>query len=126
MAASLIQNALQVNFDSVMRFPDEGMVQMFKALESTRLRGFLGCPSVLYEQDLESFFSNAVVHEDSVISYVQRKFVGISKDQFAGTFGLPTEGLTSMDEVPKDLIYDAQSVFSMSGEPVKTSCKKKK
>ncbi|KZV41876.1 hypothetical protein F511_22792 [Dorcoceras hygrometricum] len=55
MAASMIHNALQVKFDSVLRFPDEGMVQLFKALESTRLRGFLGCPSVLYEDDLILF-----------------------------------------------------------------------
>ncbi|KZV38460.1 hypothetical protein F511_40216 [Dorcoceras hygrometricum] len=30
-----------------------------------------------------------------------------------------------MDEVPKDLIYDAWSALSASGEPIKTSCKKK-
>ncbi|KZV26450.1 hypothetical protein F511_36142 [Dorcoceras hygrometricum] len=125
MAASLIHNALQVNFDSVLSFPDEGMDQMFKALESTGLRGFLDCPSVLYEQDLEIFFSNATVHGDSVISCVQSKFVGIFEEFFAGSFELPTEGFTSMDEVPKDLIYDARSVFSASGEPIKTSCKKK-
>ncbi|KZV34109.1 hypothetical protein F511_43318 [Dorcoceras hygrometricum] len=33
--------------------------------------------------------------------------------------------LTSMDDVPKDLIYDVRSVFSASAETVKTSCKKK-
>ncbi|KZV16897.1 hypothetical protein F511_33676 [Dorcoceras hygrometricum] len=125
MAASLIQNALQVNFDSVLSCPEECMVAMFKYLESTGLRGFLGCPSVIYEQYLESFFSNATVHGDSVIRSVQRKFVGISKELFAGAFGLLTEGMTSMDEVPKDLIYDGPSVFSASGEPVKTSCKNK-
>ncbi|KZV22637.1 hypothetical protein F511_13096 [Dorcoceras hygrometricum] len=121
MAASLISNALQVNFDSVMSFPDEGMVAMFKALESTRIRGFLGCPSVLYEQDLESFFSNATVHGDSVISCVQSKYVGIFEELFAGAFGLPTEGLTSMDEVPKDLVYDARIFLSPSGEPINWS-----
>ncbi|KZV48826.1 polyadenylate-binding protein-interacting protein 4-like [Dorcoceras hygrometricum] len=95
MAASLTHNALQVNFDSVLSLPDEGMDQMFKALESTGLRDFLGCPSVLYEE------------------------------VFAGSFQLPTEGLTSMDEVPKDLVYDSRSLFSASREPVKTSCKNK-
>ncbi|KZV17519.1 hypothetical protein F511_38354 [Dorcoceras hygrometricum] len=104
MAASLIQNAIQVNFDSVLSFPDEGMAQMFKALESTGLRGFLSCPSVLYEDDLLSLFAHSI---------------------FTDVFALPTEGLNSMDEVPKNLIYDARSVFSASGEPIKTSCKKK-
>ncbi|KZV32323.1 Nucleoporin autopeptidase [Dorcoceras hygrometricum] len=60
MAASLIANSLQVNFDSVLSFSDEGMVAMFRALESTGLRGFLGFPSVLYEDDLVSFFANSL------------------------------------------------------------------
>ncbi|KZV41942.1 hypothetical protein F511_31937 [Dorcoceras hygrometricum] len=126
MAASLIQSALQVNFDSVLSFPDEGMVQMFKALESTGLRSFLGCPSVLYEDDLVALFAHSLVRENAVIRCVQAKFVEISEEVFAGSFELPTEGFTSMHEVPKDLIYDAQSVFSASGEPSKTSCKKNK
>ncbi|KZV15862.1 hypothetical protein F511_29322 [Dorcoceras hygrometricum] len=126
MAASLIQNSLQLNFDSVLSFPDEGLVQMFKSLESTGLRGFLGCLSVLYEDDLVVLFADGFVRENAVISCVQGKFVEISEEQFAGVFGLPTEGLNSMDEVPKDLIYDARSVFSASGEPIKTSCKNKK
>ncbi|KZV30635.1 hypothetical protein F511_11152 [Dorcoceras hygrometricum] len=125
MASSLIANALQVNFDSVLTFPEEGMVKMFKALESTGLCGFLGCPSVLYEQDLEKFFSVAFVKENEVISAVQGKFVGISQEQFSGAFGLPIAGLTDMFEVPKDLVYDSSSIFSASSEPVKTSCKKR-
>ncbi|KZV24640.1 hypothetical protein F511_27251 [Dorcoceras hygrometricum] len=95
--ASLIQNALQVNFDSVLS---------------------------LSEEDLESFFSNTV-NGDSVISCVQGKFVEITEEQFAGVFELPTEGLTSMDDVPKDLIKEARRAFSVSGELIKTSCKKK-
>ncbi|KZV27859.1 hypothetical protein F511_38257 [Dorcoceras hygrometricum] len=83
MSSSLIANALQVNFDSVLTFPKEGMVKIFKALESTGFRGFLGCPSVLYEQDLEHFFSTAFVRENEVISAVQGKFIGISEEQFA-------------------------------------------
>ncbi|KZV37802.1 hypothetical protein F511_24493 [Dorcoceras hygrometricum] len=125
MASSLIVNALQVNFDSVLTFLEEGMVKMFKALESTGLRGFLGCPSVLYEQDLEQFFSVAFLKENEVISAVQGKFIGISEEIFVGAFGLPIAGLTDMSEVPKDLFYDARSIFSASGEPVKTSCKKR-
>ncbi|KZV34338.1 hypothetical protein F511_35353 [Dorcoceras hygrometricum] len=125
MVASLIHNALQVNFDSVLSLPDEGTVQMFKALESTGLRGFLGCHSVLNEDDLMAFFSYSFVRENEVISCVQGNFVGISEEVLAASFELPTEGLTSMDEVSKDLIYDVRSVFFASGEPVKTSCKKK-
>ncbi|KZV50301.1 hypothetical protein F511_36556 [Dorcoceras hygrometricum] len=46
MASAFITNALQVNFDSLLGIQNnEGMVQMFRALEATGLRGFLGCPS---------------------------------------------------------------------------------
>ncbi|KZV22080.1 hypothetical protein F511_28321 [Dorcoceras hygrometricum] len=125
MESSLIANALQVNFDSVLTFPEEGMVKMFKALESTGLRSFLGCPSVLYEQDLEQFFSVAFVRENEVSSSVQGKFVGIFEEKFVGAFELSIAGLIDMTEVPKDLVYDARCIFSASGEPVKTFCKKR-
>ncbi|KZV55919.1 hypothetical protein F511_24813 [Dorcoceras hygrometricum] len=125
MAASIIQNAIQINFDSVLGFSDEGMVTMFKTLESTGLRGFLGCSSAIYEGDLETFFSNALVRENAVISSVQGTFIEISEEQFAGVFELPSEGLTSVDELPKDLIKEARKAFFASDEPIKTSCKKK-
>ncbi|KZV40488.1 hypothetical protein F511_23825 [Dorcoceras hygrometricum] len=125
MAASIIQNTIQINFDSVLSLSDEGIVTMFKTLESTGLRGFLGCFSAIYEGDLETFFANAIVRGDSVISSVQGKFVEISEELFAGRFDLPSEGLTSVDELPKGLIKEARKAFSASGEPIKTSCKKK-
>ncbi|KZV35451.1 hypothetical protein F511_30828 [Dorcoceras hygrometricum] len=122
MASSLIAKSLQVNFDSVLGIPDnKGMVMMFRALVSTRLSGFIGCPSVLYEQDLEHFFDTAFVKDNEI----QGKFVGVSEDLFAGVFELPTTGLTDVDDVPKNLVYDARSIFSKSGEPVQTSCKKR-
>ncbi|KZV20693.1 putative protein phosphatase 2C 49-like [Dorcoceras hygrometricum] len=59
MAAYLIHNAIQIYFDSVFSMEDEGMVQMFKALESSGLRGFLGCSSAIYEENLVDFYHNA-------------------------------------------------------------------
>ncbi|KZV34546.1 hypothetical protein F511_28153 [Dorcoceras hygrometricum] len=106
MASSLINNAIQIYFDSVFWMADEGMVQMLKDLEPSGLRGFLGCSSAIYEAALV-------------------KAVEISAEVFAGTFELPTEGLTEMTDVPKYLVFDAKSVFSMSGEHLKTSCKKR-
>ncbi|KZV34527.1 putative LRR receptor-like serine/threonine-protein kinase [Dorcoceras hygrometricum] len=64
MASSYISNALQINFDSVLGIHDnDGMVNMFRALEATGLRGFLGCPSVLYEQELEQIFDTALIQD---------------------------------------------------------------
>ncbi|KZV22266.1 hypothetical protein F511_22176 [Dorcoceras hygrometricum] len=125
MAASLIQNALQINFDSVLSLYDEGMVSMFKTLESSGLCVFLGCSTDIYEQDFVNFFDNAFVRGDLVISSVQVMFVEISEELFAGSFELLSEGMTSVTELPKDLINETSKDFSPSGEPIKTSCKKK-
>ncbi|KZV38004.1 splicing factor 3B subunit 1-like [Dorcoceras hygrometricum] len=102
------------------------MAAMFKALESSGLRGFLGCSSGIYEADLVAFFHNALVRENSMVSTIQGKSVEITEEQFSGIFELPTEGLYDLSEVPKDLIFDARSIFSKSGEQVQTSCKKRK
>ncbi|KZV55590.1 hypothetical protein F511_12696 [Dorcoceras hygrometricum] len=102
------------------------MVKMFRALESTGLRDFLGCPSVLYEKDLAQFFDTTLVKDNEVLCVIHGKVFVITEDRFAGVFGLPIEGLTDLLEVPKDLVFYARSLFSQSGEPVKTSCKKRK
>ncbi|KZV24005.1 hypothetical protein F511_44092 [Dorcoceras hygrometricum] len=95
MASSLIANALQVNFDSVLSIPDnDGMVKMFRALESTGHRGFLGCPSVLYEKELEQFFNTALVKDNEILCVIHGKVVVITEERFAGVLELPTEGLT--------------------------------
>ncbi|KZV35995.1 hypothetical protein F511_30565 [Dorcoceras hygrometricum] len=125
MAASLIHNAIQVYFDSMFSMADEGMIQMFKALESSGLRGFLGCSSAIYEVALVDLYHNTSVRDNKVISSIQGKPVEILEDQFAGIFELPTEGLTDMNEVSKDLVFDARSAFSADGEQLKTSCKKR-
>ncbi|KZV49680.1 hypothetical protein F511_16614 [Dorcoceras hygrometricum] len=81
MASSFIANALQVNFESVLGISDnEGMVQMFRALEATGLRCFLRCPSVLYEQELEQFFDTAIVQDGDITCVVSGKYVAIPED----------------------------------------------
>ncbi|KZV30046.1 hypothetical protein F511_21202 [Dorcoceras hygrometricum] len=125
MASSLINNASQIYFDSVYGMDYEGMVQMFKSLESSGLRGFLGCSSAIYEAALVEFFQNSSVRDGKVVSTVQGKAVEITEEVFAGTFELLTEGLTEMPDVPKDLVFDARRAFSMGGEQLKTSCKKR-
>ncbi|KZV16272.1 hypothetical protein F511_35838 [Dorcoceras hygrometricum] len=77
---------------------DAGMVQMFKSLESSVLRGFLGCSSTIYEAALVELFHNSLVRDDNVVSAVQGKSIEISEELFAGTFELPIEGLTEMTD----------------------------
>ncbi|KZV54963.1 hypothetical protein F511_32035 [Dorcoceras hygrometricum] len=73
MAASLINNTIQVYFDSVFSMADEGMVKIFMALESSGLRGFLGCSSAIYEIALVDFYHNASMRDNRVISSIQGK-----------------------------------------------------
>ncbi|KZV50012.1 hypothetical protein F511_34756 [Dorcoceras hygrometricum] len=126
MASSFIANAHQVNFESVLAIPDnEGMLNMFKALEASGLQGFLGCQSVLNEKELEQFFDPALVQDGDITGAVSGKFFSISQSRFAEVFDLPMEGLVDFSEVPKNLFYDARSIFSKSGVPVSTYGKKR-
>ncbi|KZV34298.1 hypothetical protein F511_29158 [Dorcoceras hygrometricum] len=121
MAASLIQNALQINFDSVLSLSDEGMGQMFKDLESSGLRGFLGCSCAIYEKDLVNFFENGLVSNNTVISSVQGKYVSITEEQFAGMFDLSSEDVSSVNDLPANLINKVRTSLSANEEPMKTS-----
>ncbi|KZV48352.1 U-box domain-containing protein 33-like [Dorcoceras hygrometricum] len=105
MASSLINNSIQVYFDSVLGMEHEGMVAMFESLLLSGLSGFLGCSSAIYEDDLVQFFHNASVGDGKVVSTVKWKPVAISKELFAGTFELPLEGLTDLHEREKIFGY---------------------
>ncbi|KZV32683.1 hypothetical protein F511_26696 [Dorcoceras hygrometricum] len=89
------------------------------------LQGFLGCQSVLYEKELEQFFDTALVQDGDITGAVSDKFFSISQSRFAEVFDLPTEGLVYFFEVPKNLVYDARSIFSKSGVPISTHGKKR-
>ncbi|KZV33527.1 hypothetical protein F511_32808 [Dorcoceras hygrometricum] len=125
MASSLISNTVHVLFDSVLAMENSDIVATFEALVASGLQGFLGCPAVIYEASLIEFFQNGSVRDGMVISTIQGKSVEISEAMFAGKFELPMDGLTDLNEVPKDLVFDAKSVFSFTGEQVSTSCKKR-
>ncbi|KZV17446.1 hypothetical protein F511_23500 [Dorcoceras hygrometricum] len=126
MASSLISSSSHhIDFDSVFGIDDAGMVQMFESLIATGLKEFLGCPAVFSEAALTKFFANSSVRDGVVVSTIKGKAVEISEEVFATTFELPTEGLTDISEVPKNLVFDARSLFSVSQEQVSISCFKK-
>ncbi|KZV30356.1 hypothetical protein F511_34883 [Dorcoceras hygrometricum] len=105
---------------------DATITQMFELIIATGLKDFLGCPAVYYEAALIEFFENGSVREDGVVvSTIRGINVEISEGMFATAFGLPTEGLTDVSDVPKDLVFDARSLFSESKEQVSISCFKK-
>ncbi|KZV43722.1 hypothetical protein F511_18838 [Dorcoceras hygrometricum] len=68
MAASLSVNALQVNFESVLSMEHAGMGAVIE------------------------FFANAKVIAGMIVSFVENRKMVVTKDVFAETFQLPTEG----------------------------------
>ncbi|KZV36559.1 hypothetical protein F511_23588 [Dorcoceras hygrometricum] len=124
MASAYYSNTQHIDFESVLPMDDPGMVSMFQALMASGLEGFLGCPAVIYEAALVDFFENASVRDGVIISTVAGQLVEISEEWFAESFDLPVDGLSELSEIPKDVVFDAKSIISMSGEPVSLSGKK--
>ncbi|KZV28538.1 hypothetical protein F511_39742 [Dorcoceras hygrometricum] len=121
MAASFYSKSVHVDFESALAIGEPGMVSMFQALIASGLQGFLGCPAVVYEEALVEFFTNGTVRNGLVVSTVNGVAVGISEKLFAETFDLPVDGLVDISEMPKDKIFDARSIVSLTGEPVTLS-----
>ncbi|KZV35682.1 hypothetical protein F511_11239 [Dorcoceras hygrometricum] len=121
MASSFYSNTVHVDFESVLAMYDPGMVSMFQGLIASGLQGFLGCSTVIHEEALLEFFANGTVRDGLVVSTVHRVTVEISEQLFGEMFELPVEGLMDLTDVPKDKIFDAKSIVSLTGEPVRTS-----
>ncbi|KZV51394.1 hypothetical protein F511_42697 [Dorcoceras hygrometricum] len=125
MASSFVSNTNQVLFASVLAIDKSEMVAMFEALVASGLNGFLGCMSDIFDAALIEFYQNASVRDGKVVSTVQEKLVEISEEVFSRTFQLSMEGLININEVPKELIFDARTEFSFTGEQLSTFCKKR-
>ncbi|KZV58655.1 hypothetical protein F511_42068 [Dorcoceras hygrometricum] len=125
MASSLISSSHHIDFDSVFSMEDASLAPVFESLIATGLKEFLGCPAIFYEAALTEFFANGSVRDGVVVSTIGGTAVEISESVFAATFELPSEGLTDLSDVPKDLVFDARSLFSDFKEQVSISCLKK-
>ncbi|KZV50649.1 dystroglycan-like [Dorcoceras hygrometricum] len=117
MASAYYSNTVHIDFASVLAMENPGMVSVFNALMASGLEEFLGCPAVIYESELVDFFKNGSVRDGLVVSTVNGVPVEISEQMFAETFELPVNGLADLSEMPKDKIFDARSIVSLSGEP---------
>ncbi|KZV46700.1 pentatricopeptide repeat-containing protein mitochondrial-like [Dorcoceras hygrometricum] len=114
MASSFYSNTVHVDFESVLAMDDPGMVSMFQALIASGLQGFLGCSAVIHEEALLQFFANGTVRDGLVVSTVHGVTVVISEQLFAETFELTVEVLADLTDVPKDKIFDAKSIVSLT------------
>ncbi|KZV39806.1 hypothetical protein F511_28731 [Dorcoceras hygrometricum] len=81
-------------------------------------------PYSSYEDALVDFFENASVRSGVIISTVGGQLVEISEERFAESFELPVDGFGDLSEIPKDAIFDARSIVSLSGEPISLSGRK--
>ncbi|KZV38944.1 hypothetical protein F511_41446 [Dorcoceras hygrometricum] len=126
MASSSFTNAYLVDFESVLEIPDqEGMQKMFKALENSGLRGFLGCKPMLFLSEIVQFFETALVQDNDITGAISGKYFTITPSRFAGVFELPTEGISNFSDVSKNQVCDPRRIFSLSGEHVDTHGNKK-
>ena len=108
----LSHNTLQVNFDSVFSLEMPSFIAMFRSLEASGLRRFLGRSSMLFEADVRTFFQNASMDGSSIVSSVKGSDILITETLFSTFFELPSEGLTSFSEIPIDTYSATISSFS--------------
>ncbi|KZV47712.1 hypothetical protein F511_19425 [Dorcoceras hygrometricum] len=125
MVTSLSANALQVNFDSVLSMENVGMVKMFKTMEETGLKGFLGVQCSVYEGEVIEFFANAKVIAGTIVSFVANRKMVITKDVFAVTFQLPTEGMVGFTDLPAKVVSEMKMRFSSTDVAFRPPNKKK-
>ncbi|KZV24181.1 hypothetical protein F511_03498 [Dorcoceras hygrometricum] len=79
MASSSFTNAYLVDFESVLKIPDqEGMQKMFKALENSGLHGFLGCKPVLFLSEIVQFFETALVQDNDITGAISGMYFTIT------------------------------------------------
>ncbi|KZV56673.1 hypothetical protein F511_25783 [Dorcoceras hygrometricum] len=119
MAASFFGNALQFDFDSVLAMRHAGMVEMFKTLKETGLKGFLTASDSVYESAVAEFFGNAKVLAGTIVSFVANRKLAITKEVFAETFGLPTEGMVGFLGIQKETVDEMRTTDATFRAPSK-------
>ncbi|KZV53102.1 hypothetical protein F511_14200 [Dorcoceras hygrometricum] len=118
MASAYYSNTQHIDFESVLAMDDLGMVSKFQAIMASGLEGFLGCPAVIYEASLVDLFENTLVRDGVIISTVAGQLVEISEEWFEESFDLLVDGFADLSEIPKDVVFDARGIVSMSADEV--------
>ncbi|KZV40818.1 Pentatricopeptide repeat (PPR-like) superfamily protein isoform 1 [Dorcoceras hygrometricum] len=116
MASAFITYSYQINFESVLMIHDhEGMLNMFKALEDSGLRRFLGCESILYETELGHFFDTALIQDEDITYAITVKagsFDSVTVERFqmmtAIQYGLKVNWGKVLFNVLKDMVDMSQ------------------
>ncbi|KZV22866.1 hypothetical protein F511_39510 [Dorcoceras hygrometricum] len=112
-------------FDSVLAMEHAGMVQMFKTLEETGLKGFLTASDSVYQSAVVEFFANAKVLAGTIVSFVANKKLAIMKEVFTEAFGLSTDVMAGLLGIQKETVDEMRIKFSRTDAPFCTASKKK-
>ena len=121
----LAHNTLQVDFESVLSLDIPAVLSMFRTLEASGLRRFLGGATVMHEKAVREFFKNARMVGDSIQSTVNGSDVLVNENVFSLFFELPSEGLISFGDIPVEVITEMLPVFISNGLSPAVSGKKK-
>ncbi|KZV24407.1 hypothetical protein F511_21924 [Dorcoceras hygrometricum] len=88
-----------------------GMAWMFKTLENTGLKRFLAASSSVYESVVVEFFANVKVITGTIVSFVAKRKLALTKETFAKAFGLPTEGMTRFLDIPSHTVVEMRGSY---------------
>ncbi|KZV58703.1 hypothetical protein F511_40861 [Dorcoceras hygrometricum] len=111
------------SFDTVTCEKFEFMVAI--SLEDTGLKGFLEASDLVYEGAVIELITNTKVITGTIVSSMGNRKIALTKDVFTEVFRLPTEGLTDLTDIPKEIVAEMRSLLSGSDEPLFTPSKKK-
>ncbi|KZV26599.1 hypothetical protein F511_24525 [Dorcoceras hygrometricum] len=125
MAASFFNNAMKVDFESVLTMEHTIMDKMIKSLEDTGLKGFLEASGSIYEANVVEFFSNEKFIARTIVIFVSNQKLALTKEVFAETFGLPTEWLVGFLDIPSKTVAEMRMKFSGNDAPFRSPNKKK-
>lgn len=101
-------NALVVYFDSIYALGNESILNVFKLIESSGLRGFMCINSLdIYTEELLSIYGSSSIDSDGKI-FMKINDMSLSVDEsfFASLFQLPTEGLISFSSIISEDMED--------------------
>ncbi|KZV35021.1 hypothetical protein F511_19768 [Dorcoceras hygrometricum] len=115
---------MQVDFASVIGMEHTGMMCMFMSLEETGLKGFLEVSNSVFEGSVSEFFANAKVISGKIVSFMENQKMVLTKDVFAETFGLSTDGMVSFLDIPTEIVLEMRRSEKVDLMVVITVCLK--
>ncbi|KZV30933.1 hypothetical protein F511_24613, partial [Dorcoceras hygrometricum] len=101
------------------------VVKMFKSMEESGFRGFLGVSGSVFVGALTEFFANTAVIGGTIVSTVANRKMVITKDVFEEMFPLPTDGLVSFTDLPAKAVAEMKMFLSATGVSFRPPNKKK-